>query len=179
MKKYLSVIPLVLLLCLVVGCQDKATRAELEQFKAQAALEAQNKELARGFFAAIDKNDFEGIQRLCSEDFFIMAPSLPEPLGLEALPVAIEAHYAAFPDWIHTIEELVAERDKVAVKIIQTGTHTSSYEGIPPTDKKVTMPAQGLLVISNGKIKEFWAIEDYLDFFQQLGMELKPKEEGK
>lgn len=179
MKKYLSVIPLVFLLCFVVGCQDKAAMAELEEFRAQAAVETQNKELARSFFAAIDKNDFDGLKALLTDDFSLMSPGLAEPVGFEFIPPAVEAHYSAFPDWVHTIEELVAEGDKVAVKIMQTGTHKSIYQGIPPTDKKVIMPAQVLLVISNGKIKEFCAIEDYLNFFQQLGMELKPKEAGK
>ncbi len=38
------------------------------------------------------------------------------------------------------------------------------------------MPAQVILVISEGKVKEFWAVEDYLSFFQKLGLELKAKE---
>jgi steroid delta-isomerase-like uncharacterized protein len=160
----------------MVGCQDKEAMAELEAMKAQKAVEEQNKEIAKSFFSAMDKNDFDAIQRLCSEDFSIMAPGLAEPMGFEIIPPVIKAHYSAFPDWVHSLEELVAEGDKVAVKIIQTGTHKADYEGIPPTDKKVTMPGQGFLVISDGKIKEFWAVEDYLDFYQQLGMELKPKD---
>ena len=41
------------------------------------------------------------------------------------------------------------------------------------------MPAQVLLVLINGKVKEFWAIDNYLDFYQQLGMDLKPIEAKK
>jgi len=41
------------------------------------------------------------------------------------------------------------------------------------------MPAQCLLVVLNGKVKEFWVVEDYLGFYQQLGMELKPIEAKK
>ena len=44
-KKYLMTLPLALILCLMVGCQDKEAMAELEEFKAQAAVEEQNKEI--------------------------------------------------------------------------------------------------------------------------------------
>ena len=176
MKKLFIVLPLVFLLCFAFSCQNKEAMAELEAMKAQAEVEEQNKEIARSLFSAIDKNDFDEVQRLCTEDFSVMVPGLTEPVGFEVMPPVIKAHYAAFPDWVHTIEELVAEGNKVAIKIMQTGTHKGEYEGIAPTDKSVTMPAQVFLFISDGKVKEFWAVEDYLSFFQQLGMELKPKE---
>ena len=179
MKNPVLVVSLVLLLCFGFGCQNKAEKAELERLKAQAAVEEQNKEVVRNFFAAIDKNDFGKLKELSSDDFSLKAPGLAEPWDLDGIFQAIKTHYASFPDWKHTIEEIIAEGDKVAVKLIQNGTHKAEYEGIPATDKEVTMPAQCLLVIVNGKIKEFWAIENYLDFYQQLGMELKPKEAEK
>jgi len=67
----------------------------------------------------------------------------------------------------------------VAVSLVQNGTHKAPYEIILPTEKKVIMPAQVLLVLINGKVKEFWAIDNYLDFYQQLGMDLKPIEAKK
>jgi predicted ester cyclase len=175
MKKLLLVVPLVILFCFAVACQNKAKKAELEKFKAQAKVEEQNKEVVRNFFAAIDKNDFGKLKELSSDDFSLKAPGLPEPWHLDGIFQAIKTHYAAFPDWKHMIEDIIAEGDKVAVRLNQNGTHKAEYEGIPATDKKVIMPAQCLLVVINGKVKEFWAIENYLDFYQQLGMELKPK----
>ena len=179
MKKYLCAVPLVLLLCFSFACRDKAAMAELEKYKAQAKLEEQNKELARSFFAAIDRNDFDKLKELASNDFSLQAPGLEKPWGLDGVIQVIKAHYASFPDWKHGIEDMVAEDDKVAVRLAQEGTHKAPYEGILPTEKRVIMPAQVLLVIVNGKVKEFWAIENYLDFYQQLGMELKPIETKK
>lgn len=179
MKKYLCAVPLVLVFCFAIACQDKAAMAELEKFKAQATLEERNKELARNFFAAIDKNDFGKLKELSSDDFSLMAPGLAEPWGFDGIIQAIKAHYASFPDWKHAIEDMVAEGDKVAVRLAQNGTHKAPYEGILPTGKKVLMPAQVLLVLVNGKVKEFWAIENYLDFYQQLGLELRPKAPAK
>jgi predicted ester cyclase len=165
--------------CFTLACRDKAAMGELEKYKVQAKVQEQNKDVVRNFFAAIDKNDFGKLKELSSDDFSLKAPGLAEPWGIDGIIQAIKAHYASFPDWKHAIEDMVAEGDKVAVKLVQNGTHKAPYEGILPTDKKVTMPAQCLLVVVNGKVKEFWAIENYLDFYQQLGMELKPIETKK
>lgn len=176
MKKLLFVVSLVILLCFTFSCQNKAEKAELEKFRARAKLEEQNKEVVRNFFAAIDKNDFGKLKELSSDDFSLMAPGLPEPWHLDGIFQAIKTHYASFPDWKHTIEEIIAESSRVAVKLVQNGTHKAAYEGILPTEKNVIVPAQCLLVVVNGKVKEFWVVENYLDFYQQLGMELKPKQ---
>ncbi|MBN2258404.1 MAG: hypothetical protein JW704_11400, partial [Anaerolineaceae bacterium] len=55
MKKYLLVIPLFFLLCFVVGCQDKAAMAELDEFRAQAAVEEQNKAIIERYYTEGDK----------------------------------------------------------------------------------------------------------------------------
>jgi steroid delta-isomerase-like uncharacterized protein len=179
MKKLLCIVPLVLAFCFTIACQDKAAMAELEKYKAQAKVEEQNKEICRNFFAAIDKNDFEKLKELSSADFSFREPGVAEPIGLDAIIQVIRTHYVAFPDWKHTIEDIIAEGNMVAIKLVQNGTHKAPYEGILPTDKIVTMPALFFIVVDNGKVKGGWAIEDYLGLYQQLGMELKPAEAKK
>ena len=170
----LVVFLLALLLCVTVACQDKAAMTEMEKFRAQAKLGEQNKELARNLFSAIDANDFDKCRSLMASDFKLFHPSLPAPVGADEVFQIIKSHYSAFPDWRHKIELVIAEGDLVSVKLLQQGTQTGVFEGIQPTNIKVTMPAQVILVISNGKAKEFWAVEDYLSFYQSLGLELKP-----
>jgi len=176
MKNPLLIVSLVILFCFTLSCQNKAEKAELEKFRAQAKVEEQNKEVVRNAIAAIDRNDFAVLKELCSGDFSFSAPGVAEPLGLDAIIQVIRTHYAAFPDWKHTIEDIIAEGNIVTVKLVQNGTHKAPYEGILPTDKKVTMPGLYFYVVDNGKLKKGWAIEDYLGMYQQLGMELKPKE---
>jgi steroid delta-isomerase-like uncharacterized protein len=161
-------------LCFASACQDKAAMAELEKAKSLARTEEQNKAVVRQYFEAVDAQNYSRVKELSADDFSFQSPGLPEPLGVDTLIQAAKAHYVAFPDWRHQIEALVAEGDNVAVKLIQNGTHKAEYEGIPPTGKVITMPAQCLFVIANGKVRKFWAVENYLDFYQQLGMELKP-----
>ena len=159
-----------LLLCFVVGCQDRAALAEFEKFKDQANVEALNKEIAKLLFSAIDAGDFDKLSELFSEDFAIDAPGLPEPMRIEMLYQLIRTHYTAFPDWKHVIENVVAEGDKVAVKLTQNGTHEAEYEGIPATGIIATLPAMHLLTIVDGKITDWFAVEDYLGLYMQLGM---------
>jgi predicted ester cyclase len=70
---------------------------------------------------------------------------------------------------------MIAEGDKVAIKITQHVTQKAQFDAISPTDAKVTKGALHIVTIVNGKIKEWWAIEDDLGLMLQLGMELKPK----
>lgn len=179
MKNPIFVISLVLLLCFAFGCQNKAEKAELEKYRAQAKVNEHNKEVARNLIAAIDRNDFAMLRELCSADFAFGAPGLPEPLSIDTIIQVIKAHYAAFPDWKHTIEDMVAEGDIVAIKLVQNGTHKAPYEGIPPTEKTVAEPGLYFITVVNGKVKGGYVIEDSLGLYQQLGMELKPKVEEK
>jgi steroid delta-isomerase-like uncharacterized protein len=177
MKKLLCVIPLVLLLCFTISCQNKAEKAELEKVKAQKTTEEQNKQVARDFFAAIDRQDFPRLKELLADDFALSDPGSPVPLNADNLFSAIKDHYTAFPDWNHVIEDVTSEGEKVTVRLIQYGTHKAEYTGIPATGNKVHMAALHLGRIVDGKIKEWLGIEDYLGLMMQLGMELKPKEE--
>ena len=175
MKRHLCIVPVVLAFCFTIACQDKAAMAELEKYRAQAKLEEQNKELARKVIAAIDRNDFATLKELCSPDVTVSAPGLTTPMNFETLTQFFKAHYTAFPDWKHSIEEVVAEGNTVVIKLVQSGTHKAPYEGIPPTETKVTEPGLYSFVVVNGKIKGAYVIEDSLGLYQQLGMELKPK----
>ena len=76
---------------------------------------------------------------------------LQQPWEVGTLYQARNTHFAAFPDWIHKIEIMVAEDDKVAVKLTQYGTHTAKYKGIEPTNKYVTVPATQIMLIVDGK----------------------------
>ena len=75
MKKLYMILPLALILCFMVGCQDKEAMAELEEFRAKAALKEQNKELARKWLEAWNKGNFETFKELLAPDFVLYFPS--------------------------------------------------------------------------------------------------------
>ena len=179
MKKLLMILPLALILCFMVGCQDKEAMAELEAMKAQAEVEEQNEEIARQLYEAIDKQDMGTFLGLSAPDGVCHIPGVPEAVPLEAITEVIKSFYTAFPDSTHAIKDVIAEGDKVAVRFTQVSTHTGEYEGIPPTGNKIYVECQHILRLVDGKVAEVWLVEDNLGMMMQLGMELKPKEAEK
>ena len=181
-KKYLSVVPLVLLFCFVVGCQDKAAMAELEEFTAQAALEAQNKEIVLRYNEAIDSQNFDAAMELLAPDYTYYFPSgVSEPAAREEAIAQVKMFQNAIPDLVHNIEEIVAVGDKVIFRFIARGTNTGEIRemGIPATGNPVEVSSIVIVRVKNGKIVEERQEADMLGFLQQFGMELKPKEAGK
>jgi hypothetical protein len=69
MKKLSLILPLTLILCFMVGSQDKEALAELEEFRAQAALEEQNKALAERDIDTWNKGDAAALKEIFSPDF--------------------------------------------------------------------------------------------------------------
>jgi steroid delta-isomerase-like uncharacterized protein len=85
--------------------------------------------------------------------------------------------YDAFPDMHVTIDDMVAEGDKVAVRSTWTGTHKGEIMGIPPTNKKVTVSLIVIDRFAGGKIVEDNGIFDALGLMRQLGLDPTPKKE--
>jgi steroid delta-isomerase-like uncharacterized protein len=75
----------------------------------------------------------------------------------------------AFPDLHHEIVDMVAEREKVAIRLNVTGTHKGEFQGIPPTGKKLSLYEMGFITIIDGKITEGWISADTMGLLQQLG----------
>ena len=91
------------------------------------------------------------------------------PLGLEGAKAIHKATLLGMPDWHTEIEDLIAEGDKVAARIIMTGTHTGDFFGIPATGKKISFSGIYIVRIANGRIVEHWGEEDSVGLLQQLG----------
>jgi len=165
-----------LVLCVAPACGDRGLKAELDAVSAEKAAEERNKQVARDFIAAIDRQDFASLRGLLADGFALSAPGAADPLTADGLFAAIKAHYTAFPDWRHVIEDVTCEGEKVTVRLVQHGTHKAEYEGVSATGNEVHMAALHLARIVDGKVEEWWAVEDYLGLMTQLGMELKPKQ---
>ena len=174
MKKLYLILPFTLILCFMVGCQDKAAMAELEELRAQAEVEEQNVELVRKAFEAFGKGDMEAYGELVAPDYVYYGPS--STYSLEELKESARVWWASFPDMSFSMEEIFAVEDKVVFMLMQRGTHTGDFMGIPATGNKFEISGILITRIADGKIVEEWDESDWLGFYQQLGMELKPKE---
>jgi predicted ester cyclase len=69
-----------------------------------------------------------------------------------------------------TIEDLIAEGDKVVSRNSVTGTHRGEYMGLPPTGKSVTYNEIFIVRFANDRIAETWGVVDVLSQMKQLGM---------
>ena len=76
----------------------------------------------------------------------------------------------AFPDSYFTVEDMVAEGDKVATRKTFHGTHQGEFMGIPPTGQQVSTGLIDVVRIVDGKVVEHWSMGDNLGLMQQLGV---------
>ena len=177
MKKLLMFLPLVFLLCITFGCQDKEAMAELEKFKTQAEVEEQNKEIVRRQMEAWSKGDIVAFMEFLAPEYAYYSPSRStKPMYREEAPEFGKMLRKAFPDINWSIEELFAEGDRVILRFIVNGTHEGEFQGIQATGNKFESSGIIIVRIENGKVVEEKEDFDYLGMYQQLGMELKPKE---
>ena len=179
MKKLCMILTLALILCLIVGCQDKEAMAELEAMKARAEVEEQNKELVIKMYEEIDKQNFDFIIELCAPEVKIYGPGSFEPMKKGDLKLMFPMWFSAFPDYTHSVEDVIAEGDKVMARCIYTGTHKGEFMGAPPTENTFKYLGIHVWQFKEGKIVEGWVLEDMLYLMMQLDMELKPKEKEK
>lgn len=180
MKKLLVIIPLAILICFAVSCQDKEAMAELDAMKAQADLEAQNKELARHFMEeAWGKGNQDVVDELLADNFVLHNPPQdvdPTKDGYKQWIGMIGAVYSVVES---RIEDMIAEGDKVATRWTYISTQTSEYMGIPPSDNQITVTGISIDRFENGKIVEEWIEMDELGMLMQMGMEIQPKKAEK
>ena len=177
MKKLFMILPLAMILCFTVGCQDKAAMAELEAMKAQAEVEVQNKALVRSVFDELNKQN-----QAVFEEFFApeyggyMPANNPKSITLDEEAKFVKLLWVAFPDIRWEIIEMIASGDMVVARFMVRGTHKGEYLGLPPTGNMFEAGGIWSGRIKDGKLVEVREEADALGWMLQLGMELKPKE---
>ena len=87
----------------------------------------------------------------------------------EALKKQIEEYDAAFPRYELAIEDMIAEGDRVAVRLTFRGTHRGELMGIPPTGKRIECDVIDIMRVAGGKCVEHWHVMDQLGLMMQLG----------
>lgn len=90
--------------------------------------------------------------------------------GLENFKQALHARAGGISDLSVKIDHLIGEGDKVVARFTLTGTHSGTFQGVPPTGRRVTFPATDIYRFEDGKIVEGWALMDFLSFLQQVGV---------
>ncbi len=155
-------------------------KKELEELKAYKELEENNKELLLNYYIELDKANIDELDRFVnnfiSSDFTLHLPGGVDIRGKDGLKKYYETTKNAFTNGTHKIDDIIAERDKIAFRATTVAMHEREFMGIPPNAKKIKIKFDGFWLVQEGKIAEWWSEYDALGMMQQLGMELTPKE---
>ena len=136
----------------------------------------ENKALMRRYYDVLNNGNTAMAYELLSPNIDHVAHGAPPgtPPGPEGAIQALGAFRTGFPDLRVTIEDIVAEGDKVACRVTFRGTHKGEFQGIAPTNKQVTVTAISINRIDGDKIVERSVLLDRNSLMQQLGAVPKP-----
>lgn len=140
----------------------------------------ENKALVRRHFEELVNNkNLTVIDEQVAPDFVDHSSLSGQPAyGPEAPRQAMKILHTALPDAHVTIEDVIAEGDRVVVRNTWRGTHLGPLMGIPPTGKPLVLTGIVIWRIADGKIVERWANIDTLGVLQQLGVISMPGPAG-
>jgi steroid delta-isomerase-like uncharacterized protein len=129
----------------------------------------ENKAIVRKMFEAINKQTLASLDKLMAPNF-VLHMHTKQTQGWAVGRQVVEDEVKAFPDLHVAIEDIIAEGDKVCVRLQETGTHKGEYRGLAPTGNKLSYTVLAIWRIVEGKIVEAWIVYDQMDFLKQLGI---------
>jgi steroid delta-isomerase-like uncharacterized protein len=167
---------LAVLALIAAGLGVRRYRANREADGRRSSMLDTNKEIARRLLTEVfGEGRLETADELVSAGHVGYDAAMPEPiLGAEGVKQAAGGYRAAFPDVTMSIEDQIAEGDRVVTRWIARGSHGGEFFGIQPTGKQVTVTGTTINRIRDGKVVEAWTNWDTLGLLQQLGAVLEP-----
>jgi steroid delta-isomerase-like uncharacterized protein len=131
----------------------------------------ENKALIHRMYAEVhNKGNLAVLDEVTATSF--IDHNLPSglPPGVDGIKQLFTSFHTAFPDFHVTVEDMIAEGDKVVSRLTMGGTHKDEFMGIPSTGKEMSVEVIDVLRIAGGKAVERWGIFDQLGLMQQLGV---------
>lgn len=134
-----------------------------------------NSRVVRQFIEEVlNRGDVDAAGKFFRDDMVEQVPFPGQGPGVEGLKDALRGLRAAFPDMHWTIQEQIAEGEKVVSRFEWTGTHRGTFLGVPATDRSVTVWGMVIDRLEGGKIKDTRIIMDTLGLMMQLGVVQPP-----
>jgi len=137
----------------------------------QTTTEKANITIVRKFFeVGPSKGDLAAADAILHPEFALHTP-LPTPgPGIEAMNNVITTCRAAFHGLHVTIDDIMADGDKVTARFTALGVHKGEFMGLPPTGKAITLTGIEIFCMKEGKIAELWGEANLMGLMQQLGI---------
>jgi steroid delta-isomerase-like uncharacterized protein len=127
------------------------------------------KALVRRAYDAMSSGDLAALGDLLADDFVEHELLVDLPPTKQGTLQMFEMMRAAFPDLQMTIDDAIAEGDKVFIRATMSGTHQGEFLGIPASGRKISVPIGDFVRFSGGKVVEHWGVTDSGVLLQQLG----------
>jgi steroid delta-isomerase-like uncharacterized protein len=131
----------------------------------------QNKATAHQFIEEVlNQGNMSRINDLLVPDF-VEHEELPPgvPRDREGVTLLMTMLRSAFPDFKATIDDMIAEGDKVVVRMTWTGTQQGEFMGMPPSGKPMSIGVIDIFRIEKDKLVEHWGLSDTMSMMEQLG----------
>lgn len=137
-------------------------------------MSTENKAVVQRFYhEVVNHGNIALADKLMAYDF--VEHGNPAGSGIEGFRQFVTMLTTAFPDLQITIEDMIAEGDKVVARVTVRGTHEGTLMGsILPTGQEVTFTGIDIFQLANGKIVGRWNQRDLLGLMQQLGVVTLP-----
>jgi predicted ester cyclase len=127
-----------------------------------------NKAPIRRFVEEVQSgNNIDLVDEICSPEFVNHSAPPGIPADREGIKIVTAMFRGAFPDSYFTVEDMVAEGDKVVTRKTFHGTHEGEFMGMPPSGRAVSMGLIDIVRISGGRVVEHWSMGDTLGMMQQ------------
>ncbi len=130
----------------------------------------ENKAMMRRLYQVFSSGDLGTLDQFIASDVIDHNPNPTQAPGLQGIQDYFRQVRDAFTNFKITVEDQVAEGDKVVSRVVFSGKHTGDFMGIRATGKEVSTTGMDMVRVENGKIMERWGNEDDLKFMQELGV---------
>jgi len=118
----------------------------------------------------INGSNMDMIDELVAPDYVLHDNSSETYKGPEGLKKFFSMMHTALPDIHVMIDDIVADENKVALRVTTRGTNTGTMMGMPPTGKQINIQSINISHYRNGKQVEVWEVDDSLGMLQQMGV---------
>ncbi|MBN2366338.1 MAG: hypothetical protein EH225_10345 [Calditrichaeota bacterium] len=177
MKILTILLTFTIILSFIVACQNQAAMSELEGFRAQRAIEEQNKAVVLKWLNEVNRENFEQLfDELWTKECQQYLNSNPKPYEYDQFRQMIKNLYLEFPVITHEVQNIYARGDKVIALFSARVKHDVDSFGVPATGREIKWKAIAVFQVSEGKIKTRWEVSDLLGMYEQLGMKLQMKD---
>lgn len=130
--------------------------------------EVESKNLIRRYVETWNKGDIEGLSQFWARD--MIHHTRTKKQGFDEVKQIVKDFAKAFPDLQFRLDDIIAEGDRVATRMIAHATHLGAYMGVPPSGKKVSCAVMGVARVVGDKIAEHWGVTDELAIMAQIGL---------